>query len=173
MNAHAHHGMHAGHGSLNRLTLAATVHCLTGCGIGEVLGMVISTWLGWSNTASIVLSVALAFFFGYALAMRPLLAGGLALGAALRLALASDTLSIVVMEIIDNALILVIPGAMDAHLTDTLFWGSLVVSLALAFLATFPVNRWLISRGQGHALVHAFHTTTAIPARSEHHHEHA
>src|SRR4051794_16395372 len=120
MNAHAHHGMHAGHGSLNRLTLAATVHCLTGCGIGEVLGMVISTWLGWSNTASIVLSVALAFFFGYALAMRPLLAGGLALGAALRLALASDTISIVVMEIIDTALLLVIPGAMDAHITDSL-----------------------------------------------------
>src|SRR4029078_83768 len=104
MHAHTQHDTHGAHGSLNRLAFAATVHCLTGCGIGEILGMVISTWLGWSNTASIVLSVALAFFFGYALAMRPLLAGGLALGAALRLALASDTLSIVVMEIIDNAL---------------------------------------------------------------------
>jgi hypothetical protein len=173
MNAHAHHDMHAGNGSLNRLALAATLHCLTGCGIGEILGMVISTWLGWSNEASIFLSIALAFFFGYALAMRPLLASGLALGATLRLALASDTLSIVVMEIIDNALMLVIPGAMDARVTDTLFWGSLAVSLVLAFLATFPINRWLISRGQGHALVHAFHTTTATPARSEHHHEHA
>jgi len=165
--------MHGAQDSLNRLTLAATLHCLTGCGIGEILGMVISTWLGWSNTGSIVLSVLLAFFFGYALAMRPLLTSGLAVAQALRLALASDTISIVVMEIIDNALILVIPGAMDAHLTDTLFWGSLVVSLALAFLATFPVNRWLISRGRGHALTHAFHTTAAIPARSEHHHEHA
>src|SRR6188474_3101824 len=97
----AHHDMYAGHGSLNRLALAATLHCLTGCGIGEVLGMVISTWLGWSNEASIVLSIALAFFFGYALAMRPLLASGLAIGAALRLALASDTISIVVMEVID------------------------------------------------------------------------
>src|SRR6187401_3408037 len=109
MNTHAHHEMQGAQGSLNRLALGATLHCLTGCGIGEVLGMVISTWLGWSNTGSIILSVVLAFFFGYALAMRPLLAGGLALGAALRLALASDTLSIVVMEIIDNALIRVIP----------------------------------------------------------------
>jgi len=135
--------------------------------------MAISTWLGWNNTASIVLSVALAFVFGYALAMRPLLAGGLALGAALRLALASDTASIVVMEIIDNALMLVIPGAMDAHVTDALFWGSLVVSLALAFLATFPVNRWLIRRGQGHALVHTFHAPASAPTHSEHDHEDA
>src|SRR5215212_2879928 len=133
----AHHDMHGTQGSLNRLALAATVHCLTGCGIGEILGMVISTWLGWSNAASIGLSIVLAFFFGYALAMRPLLASGLALAQALRLALASDTNSIVVMEIIDNALMLIIPGAMDAHISDALFWGSLIVSLALAFLATF------------------------------------
>jgi hypothetical protein len=165
--------MHGAHGSLNRLALAATLHCLTGCGIGEILGMIISTWLGWSNEASITLSIALAFFFGYGLAMRPLLASGLAIGAALRLALASDTISIIVMEIIDNALMLVIPGAMDAHITDALFWSSLAVSLALAFLATFPVNRWLIGRGQGHALVHAFHTPSATPTDSEHHHEHA
>jgi hypothetical protein len=173
MNVQSHGDTHGAHGSPNRMVLSATLHCLTGCGIGEVLGMVISTWLGWGNAASIVLSIVLAFFFGYALAVRPLLAGGLAVGAALRLALASDTLSIVVMEIIDNALMLVIPGAMEAHVTDTLFWGSLVVSLALAFLATFPINRWLISRGQGHALVHAVHATAAAPTHSEHRHDHA
>src|SRR5688572_18273366 len=160
MNAQAHAGAH---GSLNHLALTATVHCLTGCGIGEVLGLVIASWLGWSTFASIALAVALAFFFGYALAMRPLLASGLSLGQALRLALAADTISIIVMEIIDNAMMLAIPGAMDAHLTDPFFWGSLAASLGLAFLVTFPVNRWLISRGQGHALVHAFHTPAATP----------
>ena len=170
MNAQAHAGAH---GSLNRLALTATVHCLTGCGIGEALGLVIASWLGWSAFASIAWAVALAFFFGYALAMRPLLASGLSLGQALRLALAADTISIIVMEIIDNAMMLAIPGAMDAHLTDPYFWGSLAVSLALAFLVTFPVNRWLISRGQGHALVHAFHVPAATPAPTEHHHEHA
>jgi hypothetical protein len=170
---HAHHDMHGAQGSLNRLALTATVHCLTGCGIGEVLGLVIASWLGWSTFTSIALAVALAFFFGYALAMRPLLASGLSLGQALRLALAADTISIIVMEIIDNAMMLAIPGAMDAHLTDPFFWGRLVVSLALAFLVTFPVNRWLISRGQGHALVHALHTAPATPTRTEHYHEHA
>ena len=174
MNAHAHHDMHAGHGSLNRLALTATLHCLTGCGIGEVLGLVIATWLGWSTVASIALAVALAFVFGYALAMWPLLASGLSLGQALRLALAADTVSIIVMEIIDNAMMLVIPGAMDAHVTDAFFWASLFISLALAFVVTFPVNRWLISRGQGHALVHAFHTPpAATPTHTEHHHGHA
>jgi hypothetical protein len=152
--AHGHHQMHT---SLNRLALSATLHCLTGCGIGEVLGLTIGTALGWTTAASIALAVGLAFFFGYALAMRPLLAAGLGLGQALRLALASDTISIVVMELIDNAIMLAIPGAMDAHLTDPLFWGSLAVALGLAFVVTFPVNRWLIGRGQGHALVHAFH----------------
>ena len=127
MNAHAHHEMHGSHGSLNRLALTATLHCLTGCGIGEVLGLVIATWLGWSTVASIALAVALAFVFGYALAMRPLLASGLSLGQALRLALAADTVSIIVMEIIDNAMMLAIPGAMDAHVTDPFFWGSLLV----------------------------------------------
>jgi uncharacterized protein (DUF305 family) len=164
MNAHAHSGMH---GSLNRLALTATLHCLTGCGIGEVLGLVIAGWLGWGTVASITLAVGLAFVFGYALAMRPLLASGLSLGQALRLALAADTVSIVVMETIDNAMMLAIPGAMDAHLTDPFFWGSLAASLGLAFLVTFPVNRWVISRGQGHALVHAFHAPAATrPARS-------
>jgi hypothetical protein len=164
MNAHAHHDAHAGPGSLNRLALSATLHCLTGCGIGEILGMVIGSMLGWSNAATIALAVGLAFFFGYALAMRPLLASGLGLGAALRLALASDTISIVVMEVIDNALMLAIPGAMDAHVADPLFWGSLTVALGLAFVATFPVNRWLIARGRGHALVHAIHA----PAATQH-----
>jgi hypothetical protein len=170
---HAHHEMHGSHGSLNRLAFSATLDCLTGCGIGEVLGLVIATWLGWSTFASIALAVALAFIFGYALAMWPLLASGLSLGQALRLALAADTVSIVVMEIIDNAMMLAIPGAMDAHVTDPFFWGSLAVSLALAFLVTFPVNRWLISRGQGHALVHAFHAPTPTPSPTEHHHGHA
>ena len=170
MHAHAHSGTH---GSLNRLALTATLHCLTGCGIGEVLGLVIGSWLGWGTFASIALAVALAFVFGYALAMRPLLASGLSLGQALRLALAADTVSIVVMEIIDNAMMLAIPGAMDAHLTDPYFWGSLFLSLALAFVVTLPVNRWLITRGRGHALVHAFHTPPATPTRPEHHHEDA
>ena len=173
MHAHAHHDMHRSTGSLNRLALSATLHCLTGCGIGEVLGLVIATWLGWGTVASIALAVALAFVFGYALAMRPLLASGLSLGQAFRLALAADTVSIVVMEIIDNGLMLAIPGAMDAHLTDPFFWGSLAASLGLAFVVTFPVNRWLIGRGQGHALVHAFHAPTARPTRTEHHHDHA
>jgi hypothetical protein len=155
---HAHHDTHGTDGSLNRLALTATLHCLTGCGIGEVLGLVIASWLGWGTFASIALAVALAFVFGYALALRPLLASGLGLGQAVRLALATDTVSIVVMEIVDNAMMLVIPGAMGAGIADPLFWGSLALALGVAFLATLPVNRWLISRGQGHALVHAFHT---------------
>ncbi len=133
--------------SVNKLALSATKHCLTGCVIGETLGMVIGTALGWSDLNTIALAVALAFVFGYALAMWPLLASGLSLGQALRLALAADTVSIIVMEIIDNAMMLAIPGAMDAHLTDPFFWGSLAASLGLAFLVTLPVNRWLISRG--------------------------
>ena len=169
MHAHAHAGAPT---SLNRLALTATIHCLTGCGIGEVLGLVIASWLGWSTFASIALAVTLAFFFGYALAMWPLLASGLSLGQALRLALTADTVSIVVMEIIDNAIMLAIPGAMDAHLTDPFFWGSLAASLALAFLVTFPVNRWLISRGRGHALVHASHAPATTPAPAEQHHGH-
>ena len=158
--AHGHHQMG---GSLNRLAFSATLHCLTGCGIGEVLGLATATSLGWSTGPSIALAVALAFFFGYALALRPLLMAGLGFAQAVRLALASDTISIVVMELIDNAIMLAIPGAMDAHLTDPLFWGSLVAALGIAFVFTFPVNRWLISRGRGHAVVHAFHG--AVPGR--------
>ena len=142
---------------LNRLALAATTHCLTGCAIGEVLGMVIGTALHWSNSATVVLSVTLAFFFGYALTMRPLFASGLATREVLRLAFAADTASIALMELIDNALMLVIPGAMDAGPTTPLFWGSLALSLVVAGAAAFPLNRWLIRRGRGHAVVHGHH----------------
>jgi Domain of unknown function (DUF4396) len=133
------------------------VHCLTGCAIGEVLGMVIGTALGWGDFQTIVLAIVLAFFFGYLLTMLPLLGAGLALSAAIPLALASDTISIAVMEIVDNAIMLLIPGAMEAGLTNLLFWGSLAVSLLVAGAAAFPVNRWLIRRGRGHAVVHAYH----------------
>jgi len=143
--------------SLNRLAFQATTHCLTGCAIGEVAGMVVSTTLGWGNVGAIVLSVILAFFFGYALTMRPLLASGLGLGRASRLALSADTVSITVMEITDNAILLVIPAAMNAQLNEPLFWGSLALSLAVAGVVAFPVNRWMISRGQGHAVVHGAH----------------
>jgi hypothetical protein len=157
---HAHHGHHDHHQaqtpSLNRTAWSATLHCLTGCAIGEVLGMVIGTALGWSNGATVALSVALAFLFGYALTLVPLLKT-LGVGTALKLALASDTASITVMEIVDNAIMLVIPGAMDAGLSSLLFWASLAGSLALAAVAAFPVNRWLIARGMGHAVVHAHH----------------
>ena len=155
------HGMAAdspeGRRELNRLALSATLHCLTGCAIGEVLGMVIGTALGWSDTATIVLAVALAFLFGYSLTIAPVLRSGLALGAAIGVAFAADTLSITVMEIVDNAIMLLIPGAMDAGLTSPLFWGSLAVALAIAFVVTVPVNRYLIGRGRGHAVVHRYH----------------
>jgi hypothetical protein len=142
---------------LNRTAFSATLHCLTGCSIGEVLGMVIGSALGWGNFATIVLAIVLAFFFGYALTMLPLLRSGIALGGALPLAFASDTLSITVMEIVDNLIILVIPGAMEAGLGSLLFWGSLTFALAIAFVAAFPVNRYLIARGKGHAVVHEHH----------------
>jgi Domain of unknown function (DUF4396) len=155
---HHHHVHHASHAapSLNRTAWSATLHCLTGCAIGEVLGMVIGTALGWSNGATIALAVALAFLFGYALTLLPLLRS-MAIGQALKLALAADTASITVMEIVDNAIMVLIPGAMDAGPTSILFWGSLGVSLAIAAVAAFPVNRWLIARGKGHAVVHAHH----------------
>ncbi|HWH15798.1 MAG TPA: DUF4396 domain-containing protein [Miltoncostaeaceae bacterium] len=143
--------------NLNRLALSATVHCLTGCAIGEVLGLVIGTALGWSDAATIALAVGLAFLFGYALTMVPLLRSGLALAAVLPLALAADTVSIAVMEIVDNAAMLLIPGAMDAGLGSARFWLSLAAALAVAFAVALPVNRWLIARGRGHARVHAHH----------------
>jgi hypothetical protein len=148
---------HAPAQSLNRVAFGATVHCLTGCAIGEILGLVIATALGWHDLPSIVLAIVLAFAFGYGLTMRPLLAGGLPFRRAARTALAADTVSIVVMEIVDNAIVIAIPGAMAASLLDGLFWGSLAISLVIAFVVALPVNRWLISRGLGHAVVHAQH----------------
>jgi hypothetical protein len=143
--------------SLNRLAASATTHCLTGCAIGEVLGLAIATALDWRNLPSILLAIALAFLFGYSFTMVPLIRTGIALGTAVGLALAADTISIAVMEVVDNAIVLVVPGAMDAGLADLLFWGSLVFALAVAWVAAFPVNRWLIARGRGHAVVHAHH----------------
>jgi hypothetical protein len=151
-------GHHDAEQSLNALAFSATLHCFTGCAIGEVLGMVLSTAFGWGDAASIAVSVVLAFVFGYSLSIRPLLGGGIALRTALSLALAADTISIAIMEIVDNGLMLSIPGAIDATLTDVRFWASLALSLAIAFVAAFPANRWLIRRGRGHAVVHRRHS---------------
>ena len=140
--------------SLNALAFSATVHCLTGCAIGEVAGMAIGTALGFSDLATIVLAVVLAFFFGYGLTSLPLLRSGMALGSVVPIAFASDTLSIATMEVVDNLIILTIPGAMDAGLGSLLFWGSLAVALLIAGAVALPVNRWLIARGKGHAVVH-------------------
>ena len=163
MSTDEHHGHHHGPPpavsgrELTRNAISATLHCLTGCAIGEVLGMVIGTALGWSNAATVILAIVLAFFFGYGLTMRPVVTAGLSFRAALRVALAADTVSIAVMEIVDNAFIIAIPGAMEAGLGSALFWSTLAASLAIAFVVTVPVNRWLIARGQGHAVVHQFH----------------
>jgi hypothetical protein len=143
--------------SLNRSAFQATTHCLTGCAIGEVLGMVIATALGWGDAASIALAVALAFLFGYSLTLGPVVRANVPFRRATRLAFASDTVSIATMELVDNAFILIVPGAMAAGLGDALFWWSLGVSLLVAFVAAFPVNRWLIARGRGHAVVHELH----------------
>jgi hypothetical protein len=143
--------------SLNALALSATVHCLTGCAIGEVLGMILSTWWGWGDAASIALSVVLAFFFGYGLTSLPLLRSGMTVRQVAPLAFASDTASIATMEIVDNLFILIVPGAIAAGLDSPLFWWSLAVSLLIAGVVAFPVNRWLIARGKGHAVMHAHH----------------
>jgi hypothetical protein len=161
---HAHDHGHAPPASgreLDRVALSATVHCLTGCAIGEVLGLVLATAFGLADFPSIALAVALAFFFGYLLTSLPLLRSGLALAAVAPIALASDTASITVMEIVDNAIVLVIPGAMDAGLDDLLFWGSLAFALVVAGACAFPLNRWLIARGRGHAVVHELHHATS------------
>jgi len=142
---------------LNVLATQATVHCLTGCSIGEILGMVISTALAWHDLPSVVLSIVLAFIFGYGLTVRSLLTAGIPFSRAGRLAFASDTVSIATMEVVDTATIIVIPGAMAAGLLDALFWGSLAVSLAIAGIVAWPVNRWLIGRGSGHAVIHGAH----------------
>ena len=143
--------------SLNRLAFVATLHCLTGCAIGEVAGLVIGTALGWSNGATIALAVALAFAAGFALTALPFLRRGHSLKAALRVAFAADAASITIMEIVDNALMLAIPGAMDAPIDAPFFWFAMGVSLAVAGVLAYPVNRWLIARGKGHAVVHAHH----------------
>jgi Domain of unknown function (DUF4396) len=152
MTAHA-----PAHQSLDRVAFSATVHCLTGCAIGEVLGVVIGTALGFSDLGTIVLAVALAFLFGYTLTSLPLLRSGMPLGAVVPIALASDTISITIMEIVDNGIIVLIPGALDLGLGDIGFWLSLAVALLIAGAAAFPANRWLISRGKGHAVVHRHH----------------
>lgn len=153
--ARQHHGHHDT--SSWRTAASATLHCLTGCAIGEILGMVIGTALGWSNLATIVLAVILAFFFGYALTMRGVLRAGVPFRRAVKVALVADTVSIAVMEIVDNGVMLAVPGAMEAGLTSPTFWGALAFALAVAFVLTVPVNKWMISRGTGHAVVHAYH----------------
>jgi hypothetical protein len=151
-HTHHHHEADAGW----RTAVSATLHCLTGCAIGEILGMVIATAVGLGNAASIVLAIVLAFFFGYALTIVSLIRV-VNLDRALRLAFASDTASIATMEVVDNLFIIAVPGALAAGLTDGLFWWSLIVSLAVAFVVTVPINRWLIARGKGHAVVHGLH----------------
>jgi hypothetical protein len=143
--------------TLNRTALQATIHCLTGCAIGEVLGLVISTALAWHDLPSVLLAIVLAFVFGYGLTIRSLPSSGIPFVPAARLAFASDTVSIATMEVVDSATVILIPGAMAAGLLDGLFWGSLAVSLLIAGVVAFPVNRWLIARGRGHAVLHAGH----------------
>jgi len=153
------HSAHAEHGSssLNRSASAATLHCLTGCALGEVAGMAIATALGWSNVASIVLSVVLAFAFGYGLTLRPVLRAGVPFRRAAGIALASDTVSIAIMEAVDNVFVVLVPGALDAGLGDAKFWWSIGLGFAIAFGPAFLANRWLIARGRGHAVAHAYH----------------
>jgi hypothetical protein len=151
---HHHEPLPTSGRALDMVSLNATLHCLTGCAIGEVLGVVIGTALGWSDLATIALAIGLAFLFGYSLTSLPLLRAGIAFAAVVPIALASDTFSIAVMEFVDNAIILLIPGAMEAGVGNLLFWGSLAVALVIAGFAAFPVNRWLIARGKGHAAVH-------------------
>jgi hypothetical protein len=163
--AHTHHAAHEGHaahgGGLASMAASATLHCLTGCAIGEILGLMIGTAAGLATGATIALSVALAFLFGYALSSLPLLRRGLTLGAALGLVLAADTVSILTMEVVDNLVMAVIPGAMDAGLVNAVFWVGMSISLVAAFLAAYPVNRYLLARGKGHALTHAHHGSGA------------
>lgn len=151
------HAEHAAQPSVTRLALDATRHCLTGCAIGEVVGVVISGALGFTTEAAVVAGIFFAFVFGYSLTFVPLLQGGMAARQAVGLTLAADSISIVVMETVDNLIVLFVPGAMAAGLLDPLFWGSLVVGLVIAFAAAFPVNRWLIARGRGHVLAHGAH----------------
>jgi len=157
----AHHQM----GSTNAMALSATLHCLTGCAIGEVLGLMIGTALGLGNLTTIAIAVGLAFLFGYALSTLPLLRAGLGLGAALGIVLAADTLSIATMELVDNAVMAAIPGAMEAGLVNPVFWLSMMLALTVAFFAAWPVNRYLLARGKGHALTHGYHGAAPVGAR--------
>ncbi len=155
---HDGHTEHRGHGPVSwAMAARATLHCLTGCALGEVLGMVIGTALAWHNAPTMAVAIVLAFAFGYSFTMAAVLRAGLDLRAAFKVALAADTVSILVMELIDNGVVLVVPGAMDAQLSEWLFWLALALAFALAFVATTPVNRWLISKGKGHAVVHQYH----------------
>ncbi len=164
--SHAHHHEMPTEGSaLNGVAVGATLHCLTGCAIGEIAGLAIGTALGFSTLGTIALAVALAFLFGYALTSLPLLRAGLALGAVIPIALAADTLSITTMEIVDNALMVAIPGAMEAGLGSLLFWGSLATALVIAFVVTVPVNRWLIARGKGHTAIHQTGIHGGVPPK--------
>jgi hypothetical protein len=149
-----HHELPTSGRALDGMALSATLHCLTGCALGEIVGLIIGTALGWGNWPTVFLAIVLAFLFGYTLTSLPLLRAGLALSTVIPIALASDTLSIATMELVDNAIVLLVPGAMDAGLSDLLFWGSLAVALVIAGAAAFPVNRWLLARGKGHAAVH-------------------
>jgi Domain of unknown function (DUF4396) len=150
LHAHAEH-------SLNGSATAATLHCLTGCAIGEILGMAIATAFGWGNSIQIVLAIGLAFVFGYALTMQPVLRAGVGFREASRIALAADTVSIAIMELVDNVFVLLVPGAIDAGLADAKFWWSIVLGFVIAFGPAWAANRWLIARGKGHAVAHAYH----------------
>ncbi|MFD6417642.1 DUF4396 domain-containing protein [Streptomyces sp. NPDC060194] len=158
-HSHAAHGDAHGtaHGATWGTAIRATLHCLTGCLVGEVLGMVIGTALGWGNVPTMVLAISLAFLFGYSFTLFAVVRAGLAPKAAIKVALAADTVSIAVMELVDNGIIALTPGAMDAHLSDALFWSALLGGFAVAFVVTTPVNKWMIGRGKGHAVVHAYH----------------
>ena len=166
MSTHDIQDMHDTHdqhqmGGLDSMALSATLHCLTGCAIGEILGLMVGTAIGLSTGGTVVLAVGLAFLFGYTLSTFPLLRAGLGVGAALSIVLAADTLSIAVMEVVDNAVMALIPGAMDAGLVNALFWISMLIALAAAFVAAYPVNRYLLARGKGHALTHGYHEAGA------------
>jgi hypothetical protein len=154
---HGHDAAAHGGGSLNAMAASATLHCLTGCAIGEVLGLIIGTAVGLSALWTMALAITLAFLFGYALSTLPLLKAGLGFWAALSIVLAADTLSIAVMEVVDNAVMALIPGAMDDGLVNVMFWVGMPIALAVAFAAAYPVNRYLLRRGKGHALIHHFH----------------
>jgi hypothetical protein len=156
--------------SINQTAISATLHCLTGCAIGEILGLIIGEALGWSNVQTIILAVALAFVFGYGLSILPLLKAKVALSTALGVVLAADTVSIATMEAVDNGVMAIIPGAMEAGLVNPVFWLSMSLALSVAFLAAFPVNRYLLQRGKGHALMHKYHGHETVGEGHDHAH---